>query len=426
MVRGGIMNDFGPPLNFLVHLSSDWESFHRPDMLRALARRARRAGGIVLCIDRLMCPITGPLRGFRNRLSGPSRGLTKWRRMIFRCITGRRLEQVDEHLYLLRAFVFLDDRFAHCARFLLPLNRAFLRRQVAGALSRLHVDPRSLVSWYHFPLSVHYVGMFGERLRVYECYDEHSAIAGLSANRAAMLTRLERELFRRVDLVFTTSQRLLESKRAYHERIHCVPNAADVDFYARVMDRSVHADETLTGAPRPIVGYLGTIHEHTDLELIRTVAEQRPQWTVVLVGKVDQRGVLASRDFLALHQLPNVRLMGWVDRDRLLSVCKTFDVCLIPYRSDAEFNKFVNPNKLHEYTAMGKPIVAMEGVEVDSHRDMIWTARDAAGFLAAIEEAYRGETPEKIAARIERARANSWDVRIDAMMARVLECIEDS
>jgi hypothetical protein len=178
-------------------------------------------------------------------------------------------------------------------------------------------------------------------------------------------------------------------------------------------------DPEFAQLPRPRLGYLGTINEHTDLDLIGFVARSRPEWSVVLAGKLDQAAAVRSEAFQAPGELPNVRILGWVDRERIPAICKCFDVCMIPYRRGSTFNRFVNPNKLHEYTAMGKPIVAQEGVEVASHQDLIWVAATREEFLAALLEAYETDSPDKIARRLEIAEQNSWDTRTREMIARV-------
>ncbi len=394
---------------FVFYLSSDWERFHRPDMVSAFARCLRPDGGAVLLVDRPVCPLTGALRA-------PG----KWRRWL----AGRgRLERLEDNLYLCRPWVALDDRLAHGLPPLLALNRALMRRQIDGALRTAGLGRGCLVTWFHFPIWVHYVDLLGEQLRIYECYDEHSEIAGLSRAMAARIRRLEAELFRRVDLVFATSASLLEAKRGLHPRLYRVPNAADAEWYARVQDPSEAADAELARLPRPVLGYLGTLNEHTDLALLRGLAEARPGWSLVLAGKIDQRRLLRSREFRRLRALANVRLLGWVERSRLISVCKVFDVCLIPYRQDSRFNPYVNPNKLHEYTAMGKPIVALAGPELDSHRDQIWIAQTPHQFVTAVEEAYRSDSPARIAARLERARQNTWDDRARQMLEAIADVL---
>jgi hypothetical protein len=281
------------------------------------------------------------------------------------------------------------------------------------------MDLRPIVTWFHFPLWVGYHGMLGEGLSVYECYDQHTAIAGQRDPWARLVERCERELFSKVDLVICTSDRLKELKSGLHDRIYHVPNGADFRFYSRAQDDAVAPDPELALLPRPRIGYLGTINEHTDLDLIRFVAGSRPGWSIVLAGKLDQGAAVRSEPFRRLRELPNVRILGWVERDRIPAIGKCFDVCMIPYLQGSAFNRYVNPNKLHEYTAMGKPIVALEGVDVASHEELIWIARDRDEFLAALEQAYETDSPERIARRLELAQRNSWDARTGEMIARV-------
>jgi len=414
--------------NFVFYLSSEWETFHRPHMLRAMARCAGNGGGRVLLVDRMMCPFSGALRGFRHPTAGRLRGIKEWGRTLARSLTGRQVEQLDDNLYLCRTMIFLNDWQAHGigATPALNLNRRLLRRQLASILRRVGFDGRPLVTWFHSPLWVHYVGMLREDLRVYECYDEHAETAGLSRTAAQRIRILEKELLRRVDLAFTTSQALLVAKSLLHRRVYCVPNAADFSYYSRVQDASQPVDAELARLPHPIVGFLGNIKEDTGLGLLRYVAEQRPNWSVVVAGRVEHRGVLALADFQRLQKLPNVRFLGWVDRSRHLSVCKAFDVGIIPYDGDSIYNRYVNPTKLHEYTAMGKPIVAMEGAEMDSHRDLIFLAKSPEEFLVAIEAAYQSDSPEKIEQRLQFAKSNSWDARVRTMMNRVMELIQEN
>ena len=414
------MSQTGAALNYVFYLSSDWETFHRPDMIYAFARHIRPHGGQLLCIDRMMCPVTGPLRGRGTGKGNPSRGLTKWRQSMVRLLAGGDpLARLSENLHLGRAFVALDDRFAQRSSRLALLNRRLLARQVKRMIRRLGMDLRPIVTWFHFPLWVGYHGMLGERLSVYECYDQHTAIAGQRDPWARLVEHCERELFSKVDLVLCTSERIKEIKAGLHDRIYHVPNGADFRFYSRVQDDSVAPDPQFAHLPRPRVGYLGTLNQHTDLDLIRFVACSRPGWSIVLAGKLDQGAAVRSETFRELEALPNVRILGWVERDRIPAICKCFDVCMIPYRQGSEFNRYVNPNKLHEYTAMGKPVVALEGVDVASHEELIWVARDREAFLAALEQAYETDSPERIARRLEVAERNSWDARTGEMIDRV-------
>ena len=413
--------------NYIFYLAADWETFHRPDMIYAFAEALRGRGGRLLCIDRLLCPLTTPLRGWMNPMTGPSRGVRKWAYHLGRRL-GRRnpIEELSDNFYLARAFVALDDRFAARSKRITAMNRWLLRYQVTSFMRRLKFDDRPLVTWFHFPLWEPYVGMLDERFSVYECYDQHTATPGMSRTLSRAVSEAEVRLFAKVDLAFTTARTLLDAKRKFHRHIYHVPNAANVSFFSQVQQAHQRPDPRIASLSRPIVGYLGTIHDHTDVPLIRYIAEQRPDWTLVLIGKVDQRSVAYSPDFRRLQRMKNVHVLGWVDKNRLLSICKSFDVGIIPYRQDSEFNRFVNPNKLHEYTAMGKPVVALKGSELASHRDIVWLANDRDEFLDAIQTAYRTDSPERIRRRLRIAAENSWESRVRQMQEKVDELIASS
>lgn len=390
-------------MHFVFYLSSEWNRFHRPGMIRALAAAIKPAGGKILCIDNPVCLTTA-------RWHRPAR----WR--AWRQQTGR-LRQIEENLYLYDAHILLHDRLAAHLPGASTLNRRLLRKQIQRQLQGLHMDTGQLISWFHFPTFQHYAGMLDEQLRVYECYDEHSEIPGLRKSTRSLYRRLEDRLLRKVDVVVTTSTPLQIAKSRQHAQVWCSHNAADVDYFSQVQATTIVPAIALNAAPRPIIGYLGTIHEHTDLDLLAAVATARPQWTLLMIGPL-QKG-LAANTLQRLQGLPNVIMKGWIAQEELLSWLKCIDVCVIPYKAQARFNHFVNPNKLHEYTAMGKPIVATPGTDVSTHAHLITIARTPAEFVAAIEAAYRDDSPARIRERLAFAQENSWQRRAENIIERL-------
>lgn len=395
-----------PPLiDFVFYLSSEWSRFHRPGMIRALAAAIKPGGGKILCIDNPVCLTTG-------RWHRPVRWRA-WRRQTVR------LRQIDENLYLYDAHILLHDRLAARIPGVSALNRRLLRMQVQQQLHCLHMGAGQLVSWFHFPTFQHYAGMLGEQLRVYECYDEHAEIPGLRKSTQDLYRRLENRLLRKVDVVVTTSTPLQIAKSRQHAQVWCSHNAADVDYFSQVQTAAITPAAELAAVARPIIGYLGTIHEHTDLELLTAVATARPQWTLLMIGPL-QKGLAAST-LRRLQGLSNVIMKGWIAQDELLAWLKCIDVCVIPYKAQARFNHFVNPNKLHEYTAMGKPIVATPGTDVSTHEHLITIAQTPAEFVTAIEAAYRDDSPARSRERLAFAQENSWQRRAENIVDRLSE-----
>jgi len=322
---------------------------------------------------------------------------------------------VAENMYVCTPAVALHDVLSYRFPPLLSLNWWLLRRQLERVMSTLGFSNTPLVAWIYHPYQLHYVRMLNEALTVYECYDEHSLADGVGARERRTVTELEKKLFARCDLSFTTSRRLWEAKAHLTREMHVVNNGADAEFFGQVLRPEISIPPELTGRPRPIIGYLGFHIDRADLALLRHIAGVRPQWTLVLTGVPRLRETPRTSLFRELARMPNVILKGWIEWKDLLSWCKGFDVGIIPYKQSG-FHYYVNPNKLHEYTAMGKPVVATNIVDVESHKDIIWIARDYDDFVRCIEEAYQSDGPERVRRRLEVAKQNSWTLRVRGML----------
>ena len=123
---------------------------------------------------------------------------------------------------------------------------------------------------------------------------------------------------------------------------------------------------------RPIVGFFGLIERWIDLDLVDYLAEQRPQWTFLLIGR------LAVPDHDVLPDVPNMHFMGkrpYAESARLRQAVRRGDHSLSP-----DASKFhANPLKLREYLAMGKPIVSVRTPEIEKYGDVVEIADIARG-----------------------------------------------
>ena len=81
----------------------------------------------------------------------------------------------------------------------------------------------------------------------------------------------------------------------------------------------------LDALQRPVVGYVGGLHQWVDQELIVGVAARMPDVTFALVGP-------AQTDVSALQRCPNIRLLGQRPHAAVPAYVKGFDVGIVPYR----------------------------------------------------------------------------------------------
>src|SRR4030095_3597984 len=72
------------------------------------------------------------------------------------------------------------------------------------------------IFWYYTPMALSFTSRFSPVAAVYDCMDELSAFKGAPSR----LQDFEKELFQRVDLVFTGGQSLYEAKQDQHPAVY--------------------------------------------------------------------------------------------------------------------------------------------------------------------------------------------------------------
>lgn len=289
-------------------------------------------------------------------------------------------------------------------------NRWFGRWAVRRARRALPV--RRLISWFVVPHPGFLAGRLGEALCVYYCIDDYAAHPGVDPE---LIGRRDAALSRRADLLFVAPPALLEAKRALNPNTVYAPHGVDVALFGRAADPATEVAPAAAGLAHPVVGYIGSLHEWIDLELMAWLARARPAWTFLCVGH-------AATDVSALAALPNVRLAGPQPYGELPRWARAFDVAIIPYRLNRQVAN-ANPLKLREYLATGKPVVSVRNPEIEKFARWVRIADGREAFLAALDAALASDTPAAAAERMAAVADQTWDRRVEEVLARVVAAL---
>jgi glycosyltransferase involved in cell wall biosynthesis len=290
------------------------------------------------------------------------------------------------------------------------LNDALLTASIRYFAKRAGLEKPIL--WTFMPNTVGLVGRLGESKVIYHAVDEYSAFAGVPREA---FKRMETELVRRADLVITSADSLCQERRALNPCTFMVSHGVDVAHFSRALDPGMTPPPDARGLTSPVVGFFGLIAEWLDLNLMRELAQRRPDWTFVMVGK-------ATVDVAPLRGLPNVRLLGQKPYDTLPAYCRAFDVGIIPFKID-ELTLKVNPLKLREYLAAGLPVVSSDLPEVRKYASLVRLASGTDGYIRAIEAALADRSEVAARARIEAMKHESWDARVEEI-SELIESME--
>lgn len=395
--------------------TGDYESNTRRRMLAAVARALRRRGRgeRMLCVERPLCPISTAIKHPRKFL--------QW-------LTGRRgLRQVAPNVWAWTPAVFIHDMIALRHYSLRRANNWALRATLQRVLSvlRMHKSDRGLVSWVFHPWQIDYLTLARESLRVYECYDEYAEFPGIAERprEPERLLALEGDLARGADLVLATSEQLAERLRRLNPRVRCVANGVDFEHFRA--GSGAPEPQELSEIPRPIIGFVGKLNECLDFSVLDAVAWQRRDWSFAFLAPFDGTPKLRrAPQFQSLLNRSNVHLLGWQPYSRVPAFVAAFDVCTIPFVLNTLTNA-IYPLKLHEYLAVGKPVVATPTRELRGFSDMAYLADTPEAFIESIERALVEDCPQLQEQRIAVAKANSWEVRAREILLHIEEAAED-
>jgi GT2 family glycosyltransferase len=265
-----------------------------------------------------------------------------------------------------------------------------LRREVGMDATATFVD---LPFWW--PLARRAREAFGWPV-VYDCMDHH---AGFTVIAPEML-RQQDALTAAADLVVVSSPALEAEARARGAQPLLLRNAGDYDHFA--------LPPKPVGTTPPVVGYYGAIEDWLDTDLVADLAERRPDWKFVLVGRP------VSADVSRLAALPNVSLPGEQAYALIPGWLHQFDVAIIPFKR-LPLTEATNPVKAYEILAAGKPIVSVPIPEMAAMGPLVRLASTAEEFERAIEGALAPEDAAIVEARRAFARQHTWAQRFEVL-----------
>jgi len=244
--------------------------------------------------------------------------------------------------------------------------------------------PRPVWLWLYNPLYVQARGTLRPERVIFDLVDDLEAYESRAHSRATMRACVDAAL-READLVFTTSSLLAEKHGAATREgcMHVVPNGVRGEWIARIP----RIPEELHGRPRPWIGFLGAVFRYLDYDLLVAAARAYPGGTLVVVGPVEDPAGAAR-----LAAEPNVALLGRCPQERVPDFVGAFDVCLSPFKAGA-VRRAVNPLKVYEYLAAGRPVVStpLESLAGEPVARWIRFAEGPDAFVRAIGEALAEE-----------------------------------
>jgi glycosyltransferase involved in cell wall biosynthesis len=291
------------------------------------------------------------------------------------------------------------------------LNEKHLQGQIKRALRDLSWIATHL--WVNQHEAAHLLGEGIAANALYDITDDWTKFSG-NQSHLDLITKQDATLCKSCDHVIVCSQQLFDDKAKLVDldRLHLIPNGVHVEHYEAVADTRLPVHKIAEYWTKPVFGYTGTIHgDRVDVGLVASVAQAYPSATIAMVGP----NLLEQAEQQLLDRFSNIVFTGSQPYADLPDIMRAFDVCMVPHLV-TPFTESLNPIKLWEYLAAGKPIVSTNVAGFRNYPNLVSVADTSDDFvrLLGLSPFENSDLP---AQRQQAARQHTWDQRIDAVEA---------
>ncbi len=292
--------------------------------------------------------------------------------------------------------------------FLLPWHksktvRAFNQHQISQLIDFNNEEP--ITYWLSVPNAISLITLRPQDKVVYYCGDDFSALAGVEHN---MISKFEKKLIDKADLIFVASEVLLEKMPTHKTQL--LEHGVDFDLFAKRK-----AKHPVLRNRNRVVGFYGSISNWLDIDLLYALAVARPEYDIVLVGR-------NQVDIERLTALENVIHVGEVPHAELAQFSQYWQVSVLPFIINEQI-RACDPLKLKEYLAAGKPIVATRFPAVERFSSIIMVANNQEEFIARIDDAMAIDGPNALGWRDvsqSYVHCHSWQHKRDYVLAQLI------
>lgn len=362
----------------VIWLIAEWQTYHRREMIEALA--ANLLGHIeILAIE----PGSNPEHLIRTGME-TQESIDRLNAYMPRCVAD-------------------NIRVARVLDFPPSGSTEFLNALVNNTYGK----QSNLLHWIYKPNQVDRLPDGLQDQFVYEIYDEYTREFG-SGSRVASMEKLEKKATRHAQHVFFTSEELMLRKKDMCNSYSLVNNGVKEEVFEKYSCDPVRDSDRCL---RNSVGYLGNLSDFFNWQLMCSVVEDMPDVDFFFHGGIEREILRGTVDGYVetLENLPNSYFTGRVSREQGAAAIARYDVLIIPFVENDAMDA-VNPLKLWEYLAVGRPVISSPMKAISHLHDLISFASSKEEWVMQISRHANAKlAPETIEKYQGIAKEFSWN-----------------
>lgn len=281
-------------------------------------------------------------------------------------------------------------------KILKPLNEMLLRMQIKHVSQKIGL--KSPVVWVACPPACDIAIKMKKIKLVYQRTDRFEDFPNVDIE---LVKSFDRKLKENADLTIYVNDALFQEETDQCRKAFYLDHGVDFDMFSGPINSDSEPSDLLP-IPKPKAGFIGSIDDcNPDIDFLEKVIEFLPDISFVTIGR-------EQMDCSAFKARKNVWMLGQKQYEDVPEYGKRFDVLLLPLKQ-SKWAEAVNPLKLKEYLAMGKPVISTPFPELKKYEDVVYVADTPDKFAGCIRAALSEDSPELIRKRQEKVKDSSWD-----------------
>ncbi len=223
------------------------------------------------------------------------------------------------------------------------------------------------------PMAIGVVERISAKLVVFDAIDNWIHHPQMQQSRDIIKRNYE-IIGQKADTILTVSEEL---RKLFPDskNVNWISNGVDKDYFNKSFCK--------TKKDHPAIGYVGKIQERVDFDLLEKCLIRYPHNRFVIIGPA-----YAQKDKISKlkRKYSNITFKGDIHYNNLPEEMQKIDIAVIPHKVD-EFTNSMNPLKLYEYLAAGKPIVTTKVAGTDNISPFVYVADTEEEFITKLEHA---------------------------------------
>jgi glycosyltransferase involved in cell wall biosynthesis len=259
------------------------------------------------------------------------------------------------------------------------------------------------------PIAADLVGALEVDAWIYYCVDDFSAWPGLDQQA---MKEMERVLVDRCDAIIAASENLVERMASFGRQAELLTHGVDLAAWISEIEPSARPPAEIAESPSPRIVFWGVVDRRMNGDWLLRLADDLQHGSILLVGPQDE-------PHLEWLSHPRITRLPPMEYRQLPQLARLADVLVMPY-ADLPVTRAMQPLKLKEYLATGKPVVVSDLPAVREWSDSLDVARSAEEFSALVRQRVASGSPLEQRVARRRLERENWDAKAEEFESFVL------